>query len=170
VGNTNVSQQNFFEDKTFLNNQDKNFDNWSNNHRVTANLELNLDSFNYIKISPQFTYGYNNNHNLAGFEYFEENNVMTSEGFNRDSSLSHTPNVSTNILYNHKFRKRGRNFSANINFGLSSTDLDDDLINFTRSYDTSFGGGHVDLTQNQLIDQFNRNHNYGIRMTYSEPI
>jgi len=170
VGNTNVSQQNFFEDKTFVNNQNKDFDNWTNNHRVTANLELNLDSFNYIKISPQFTYGGNKNQNLGSFEYFEDNNVMTSEGFNRDSALSQTPNFGTNILFNHKFRKRGRNFSANVNFGFSNTDLNDDLINFTRSYDTSFAGGHIDLNQNQLIDQYNKNHNYAIRMTYSEPI
>ena len=87
MGNTNVSQQNFFEDKTFVNNQNKDFDNWTNNHRVTANLELNLDSFNYIKISPQFTYGGNKNQNLAGFEYFEDNNVMTSEGFNRETQI-----------------------------------------------------------------------------------
>jgi hypothetical protein len=54
--------------------------------------------------------------------------------------------------------------------GISNTDSNDDLVNFTRSYDSSLPGGHVDLLQNQFIDQFNRNHNYGIRMTYSEPI
>ena len=170
VGNTQTSQQNFFEDKTFINNQENDFDNWSNNHRLTANLELNIDSFNYLKISPSLTYGYNYNQSLSNFSYFQSPDIPTSEGFNQDSLHNHSPNFGANILYNHKFRKRGRNFSLNINTGISNTDSDDDLVNFTRSYDSTFPGGHRDLLQNQLIDQFNRNHNYGIRMTYSEPI
>jgi hypothetical protein len=166
-GIRDVSQQNFFETGSFTNNQNSSFYNQGNNHRVFFNVEYNLDSFNYIKISPSFTYGNTNNQNLTNFNFLKDETIPTSEGRNEDSTLSRTPNFGLNMVYNHKFRKRGRNFSANINLGTNSKDSESETLNFTRNLNLPVP---VEVTLRQLITQENDNRNYGVRLNYSEPI
>ncbi len=162
-----VTQQNLFETNNFTNNQNTTFYNQGNNHRAFFNVEYNLDSFNYIKISPSFTYGNTNNRNLSLFNYFRDETTPTSEGRNEDSTITRTPNLALNVVYNHKFRKRGRNFSTNVNLGTNSSESESETLNFTRNLNLPVP---VEVTLRQLITQDNNNHNYGARFNYSEPI
>ena len=164
----NVSQQNFYDNDVFVNNTNTYGDKTGYNHRAYVNLEYKFDSLNYVKVSPSYSYGYSNNKTAGDFNYLQDYNTITSEGYNGDTALSKSPNFSTAIIYNHRFRKKGRNFSTNINLSLSSNDMEDDKMNFTRSFqpDSSF----KELMINQLLDQQNTSRNYSIRMTYSEPI
>lgn len=61
------SQQNIFTTGTVINNQENNFVNLGENHRVFFNLEYNIDSFNYLKISPSVSFGTNNGNNKTLF-------------------------------------------------------------------------------------------------------
>ena len=166
-GIRDVSQQNFFETGSFTNNQNTIFYNQSNNHRAFFNVEYNLDSFNYIKISPSFSYGNTNNDNTTQFNFLQNEVKPTSEGRNEDSTLTTTPNLGLNMVYNHKFRKRGRNFSANVNLGTNSSESESERLNFTRNLNLPVP---VEVTLRQLIIQDNDNRNYGARLNYSEPI
>ena len=161
-----VSQQNIFQNKVYLNNQDNNFVNKGVNHRFYFNMEYNIDSFNYIKISPNVSYGISKGFNDTRFDYNTDANGKTSEGTNTNRSGSTAPNLSSNILFNHKFRKRGRNFSVNVNAGTSGNSSDQDSRNNTIRY--------VPFTttlNNYLYNsQENDNSNYGLRFTYSEPL
>ena len=166
-GIRDVSQQNFFETGSFTNNQNTIFYNQGNNHRAFFNVEYNLDSFNYIKISPSFSYGNTNNDNNTLFNFLQNEVKPTSEGRNEDSTLTTTPNFGLNMVYNHKFRKRGRNFSANVNLGTNSSESESERLNFTRNLNLPVP---VEVTLRQLIKQDNDNHNYGARLNYSEPV
>lgn len=163
-----VSQQNFFGNGSFVNNKNGLSDNINNNHRVNLNLEYNIDSLNYIKVSPAFSYGYTNNRNISDFNYWENNQFKTREGYDADTVLRKAPAVSGDINYNHRFRKKGRNISVYLGLGTTSTDSDDDKINYSREFLKA--GGYSDTYLDQLITQNNRNYNYGIRATYSEPV
>lgn len=164
----NTSQQNFFGDRTFINNNNGVSNNINDNHRINLNLEYNFDSLNFLKISPNFSYGYTRNRSDNNFNYWENDNFKTQEGYNADTILRKTPNISGNLSYNRRFTKRGRNFSVNIALGASSSLSDDDKTNFTREFLKA--GGYSDTFLDQLINQNNRNHNYGIRATYTEPV
>ncbi len=166
-GIRDVSQQNFFETGSFTNNQNTIFYNQSNNHRAFFNVEYNLDSFNYIKISPSFSYGNTNNDNTALFNFLQDEVKPTSEGRNDDSTVTTTPNFGLNMVYNRKFRKRGRNFSANVNLGTNSSESESERLNFTRNLNLPVP---VEVTLRQLIIQDNDNQNYGARLNYSEPV
>ncbi|MBL0145446.1 MAG: outer membrane beta-barrel protein [Chitinophagaceae bacterium] len=74
--------------------------------------------------------------------------------------------MSGSLLFNHKFRKKGRNFSANLSLGNSKSDSEQDTRNTTVNYVAPLGT----LYQYQFINQVNNNHNYGLRLTYSEPL
>ena len=159
-----TAQQNIFSTGTFFNNQSSHFQNLGDNHYVYFNIEYNIDSFNYLKISPGFTYSKNNGNSQAAFDYFRAN-TKTSEGYFNTISNSNIPGLNGSILFNHKFRKRGRNFSMNLNAGTSSNNSNQDSRNNTILY-TPAGNNNLFLFNTQQND----NHNYGIRFTYTEPL
>ncbi len=166
-GLKDVSQQNIFDTSSFTNNQNSTFYNQSNNHRVNLNFEYNFDSFNYIKVIPQLSYSESNNQGNSAFNYFNEKGIATTEGNNRDSTLSNTPNLTLNVLYNHRFRKRGRNFSVNANLNTSNNESDKYTENITNNLSLPLP---VEVRLQQLANQDNINRGLNLRFNYSEPI
>jgi hypothetical protein len=166
-GFRDVSQQNFFGSGNFVNNTNTAFLNKGDNHRAFLNLEYNIDSFNYVKISPSFTYGDNDNRTVGDFEFLNDKGVRTSQGRNEDTTRGLTPNLSVNALFNHKFRKRGRNLAVNLNMGTSDNDSESEKLNLTRNLNLPVP---VDVRLRQRIVQENASRNAGIRFNYSEPL
>ncbi|MBL0056033.1 MAG: outer membrane beta-barrel protein [Chitinophagaceae bacterium] len=163
---TNTSSQNFFENNSFINNQDQDVLTIGNSHRFTFNLEYQVDSFNYLKISPSVNFSGSDANNKTAFEYTQTNGTKTSDGNNKNLTDSKAPNIAATILYNHKFRKRGRNFSASITLGTSENNSIQDVTNLSYQYVTPVGPRNL----YQYTDQNNDNRNYGVRFTYSEPL
>ena len=167
----NTSQlQNSYETNNstgFNNNQDLNAQTIGSSHRFTFNFEYQIDSFNYLKISPSFNYSGSDANSKNIFEYTQNNGTKASDGTNKNLTNSQAPNVAATILYNHKFRKRGRNFSGSITLGTSESNSEQDITNLNYQYAQPFPGPRNTF---QYIDQENSNHNYGIRFTYSEPL
>ena len=166
-GLKDVSQQNFYETGSFLNHQNQTYYNTGNNHRVSLNLEYNIDTFNYIKVSPSFTYGQSNNQSRTNFDYYKDQTIPTSNGRNTDSTASDAPNYSLNAIWNHKFRRRGRNLAVNLTGGGSASLSQADKFNLTNNTSLPIP---VQVMNNQLIDQNNQNKNLGIRLNYTEPL
>ena len=161
--------QNIFEtNNTTLtnNNQDLNSLTRGNSHRFTFNIEYQIDSFNYLKVSPSFNYSGSNADSKTIFDYKRADGTKTQDGSNKNLTGSEAPNLAATILYNHKFRKRGRNFSTSITLGTNQNNSEQDVTNLTYLYLP------FQFTRNtfQFTDQENNNYNYGVRFTYSEPI
>ncbi len=163
----NTASQNFYESNSFINNQELNSLTKGNSHRFTFNFEYQIDSFNYLKVSPSINYSGSDANSLSGFDFTRSDGFKTNDGSNKNLTNSKAPNVAATILYNHKFRKRGRNFSGSINLGTSENNSDQDITNLSYLYTPPFPGPRNTF---QYIDQENNNHNYGIRFTYSEPV
>lgn len=163
----NSSSQNFYETNSFINNQDVNNLTKGNSHRFTFNMEYQVDSFNYLKISPSINYSGSDANNNTVFDYLQTDGTKTSDGSNKNLTNSKAPNLAATILYNHKFRKRGRNFSSSITLGTSQNNSDQDVTNLSYQY-ISPGAGPRNIFQ--FIDQENNNYSYGVRFTYSEPL
>ena len=158
-----ISQQNL--NSNLLNHQNTDFTNLGENNRLFFNLEDNLDSFNYLKISPNFSYGASNNSTNTLFDFIG-NNIKSSDGYNNSLVKSNTPNLSATVLYNHRFHKRGRNLSLSLSGGTSGNTSGQDARSNTTRYITPGGAFNSYL----FNAQDNTNHNSGIRMTYSEPL
>ena len=158
--------QTFLQSGNFLNTQNNVANGKGNNHRIFFNMEYQIDSFNYVKISPNITFSTSNNQSNTLFDLAQINGTKTSDGFNNSQTTASTPNYSATILYNHRFKKRGRNFSANVSVGTSQSNSDQNSQNNTNRYISPTSN----FFQFQNIIQQNNNHNYGIRLTYSEPL
>ena len=152
---------------SLLTNTDLNSLNKGGTHRAFANLELWVDSFNYIKFSPTFTLSENNNRNSSIFDINSDRNGKLQEGANRNQSLIDRPNFRSNLLYNHRFKKRGRNFSFNSDLNFSSS-LTDQFTNNESVFYLVPGADTVLLNQNILQNNVTRNIN--LRTTYTEPL
>ena len=161
-----ISQQILYSSGLLLNNQNNNFINKGDNHRLFFNIEYNIDSFNYLKISPNISFANSSGTSKSIFDYADAGYIKTSDGYYNTISSTSNPNFNGAVLYNHKFRKRGRNFSMNINAGASTNTLDQDAKNNTNQYTPSA----ISVNRFTFNTQQNDNYNYGIRFTYSEPL
>ncbi|GAB2826776.1 outer membrane beta-barrel protein [Ferruginibacter profundus] len=163
----NISSQNNSANGTFINQQDANSLTTGGSHRATFNIEYQVDSFNYLKVTPNFSYSNSDGNSNTVFNNTKTGTGKTTDGSNKNLSDSKSPNLSINVLFNHKFRKRGRNFSASGSLGNSNSNSTQDATNLSYYYQGPFIGPKNTF---QYIDQENDNHNYGVRFTYSEPI
>ena len=163
----NKTSQNSFQNESFINNQDLNAVTIGDNHRATFNLEYQVDSFNYLKFIPNINYSSSYVNSYTLFDNSKVGLGKTTDGSTKNSSDAKTPNLSLNVLYNHKFRKKGRNFSTSLSLGNAESISIQDATNLTYQYVAPFIGPRNTF---QYTDQQNNNYNYGVRMTYSEPI
>lgn len=163
----NVSQQNIqTNNNTNLQNNADYATN--NNHRFSFNIEYKIDSFNYIKFTPNVNYGETDGRNLSDFHFSGPNGNMLSDGYTNSFSSSQSPNINGNILFNHRFKKRGRTLSLNLSGGRNYTDSENDYTNNTNYYRP---GGVVDNEQLiQYITQNNDNTSASLRASYIEPL
>jgi hypothetical protein len=159
-----TAQQNIFPSETFFNNQTNTFKNLGYNQTLFVNLEYNIDSFNYLKISPTFYRSKSNGNNNTVFDYFITSG-KTSDGYYNTISTSNSPSISGTILYNHKFRKPGRDLSFDINTSSTENNSTEDSRNGIIQYSPSINSEFF-LFSNQQ----NNNDNYGIKLTYTEPL
>ena len=165
----NSATQTFFESNatnSFVNNQNLNSLTRGNSHRFTFNLEYQIDSFNYLKISPSINYSGSDADSKTIFDISKTDGTKTSDGTSKNLTGSDAPNFAATILYNHKFRKRGRNFSTSITLGTNQSNSNQDITNLNYQYQPF----PTPRNTFQYIDQENNNYNYGVRFTYSEPI
>ena len=162
-----TSTQSFYVSNSYINNQDQDALTIADSHRFTFNLEYQADSFNYLKVSPSYNFSGSDANNNTLFNYNLTDGTKTSDGNNKNVTKSNAPNIAATILFNHKFRKRGRNLSASVNLGNSESNSTQDVTNLSYQYLPPFAGPRNTF---QYLDQANNNHNYGVRFTYSEPL
>ena len=165
---SNSTQQNLFDKNPFNTLQNSLQNTIGDNHRLSLNVEYNIDTSNYLKISPSFAYRTNNNGNISSSESFVNNQFLRTSATTDYASNAKAPNISGNILFNHKFSKRGRNLSINLSGSNVSTNQSDDNDNETLYYDTT--GASIGLKQNRFTTQTNDNGNHNIRFSYQEPL
>ena len=163
-----INQQNIQRDSVQTNQQKTNDNSITDNHRFSFNVEYKIDSFNYIKFNPGVTYRKLSDAYRSDFIYFDTKGDLRSRGFNIDDNSSSAPSFTGNLLFNHKFQKKGRTFSLNLNAGKSSTDANDDITNSTLFYNN--GSPVFNSVINQNVTQNNQNHNYGISASFNEQL
>lgn len=157
--------QNFLESFTRLENSvsDNNSDNYS--HNFSGNLIYRPDTLNFLKISPRFSHNLNNSDNTSLTDVVQPD--LTSIRNNLSGTNSMNANLGTNIYYNHRFSKKGRNMSFSGNFNYSNGDNDRDVLN---NYLIKQAGGDSTRIQNQLIANSNNNYSLWSNVTYMEPL
>ncbi|HKZ67435.1 MAG TPA: TonB-dependent receptor [Chitinophagaceae bacterium] len=166
---SNTEQTNLFTTGSVVNYQNSNKTENSSNHRLFFNAEWKIDSFNLVKISPTISYSKTNSTTVSDFLFNRNSNEKLNDGTSTYINGSVQPNISGTILYNHRFRRPGRLFSANFTAGYNSTDQTDDQVNNSIFYPQNSSAGVVN-EQHQFVTQYNTNPTRSIRLSYIEPL
>jgi uncharacterized membrane protein YgcG len=158
---TTSQQQDIFQTGSLIDNDNVTDDNHSMNHRFDFNMEYKIDTLNYIKFHPNYSYGSSNDDNTDIFSNMR--NGATTTGNEYALTNSTAPSGGANILYNHRFKKKGRNFSLNANysFSRSTQSLNDQY--------TTVQDSLVTPLYQQIFTNSSTN-SYNIHASYLEPI
>jgi hypothetical protein len=168
---THLTSSSFSQDINPAANRNTQRDGGSNNnsanHRLTWNFEYAMDSFNFLKLSPYFSYSNADNESKSLSKI--NKGVYYTLSDNLGSSNSYSPSGGGNALFNHRFKKRGRNFSANLTVDYS--DNNNDRYSNNHNIDSTNAIGITrDTVQIQDILTQSKNNRTNAQFSYSEPL
>ena len=135
------------------------------NHGAGGNLEYKRDTLNYLKISPEFHYNLNDGL-YSGISNISQQTLLTNR-ISSNSSTNNSLNLKTNVFYNHKFSRKGRNLSLWGNVNYNDGDNSNDILNDYRISDQGVDSVRI---QNQLNGQTNRSFGTYAGFSYMEPL
>jgi len=164
----NKTVRNYFADARLANNYSNkdSSDSKNQNHRINLRLEYNIDSSNSIIFSPRasiqnLTSDYN-----SSSEFYNNSGEILSRSVNSNNSDNTALSLASNILYRHKFDKRGRTFSANISNEHNDKSNNSDLYALT-NYSLP-NDSEVVILQN--TNNFTETNTTSLNISYTEPI
>lgn len=110
------------QDNNLLYNETSTANNNNQNHRINLRLEYDIDSQNSIVLTPRVSLQVNDNSNtLSG-----TNTLPSGLAFGNTDTRTTADNIglnfSNNLLYRHKFDKKGRTISLNVNTQINNRD------------------------------------------------
>ena len=164
---------NFFPDSSTLFTDDRTLSNAENdNHRFNLNMIYTIDSFNSIVYNPNLSYQKSyNTYSLDSFYITAQNkgtSYLTNEGRTFNDSEGDGYNWVNNLIWRRKFRRAGRTLSVNLSGTLGASQRDAYTMTHSKSYEQS--GSERTENINKLYTTDNATNNYGVSMSYTEPI
>jgi hypothetical protein len=130
----------------------------NNNHRSNFNIIYTVDSFNSIIYQPNLNF-----QNSGSYSNDSLMNTVGTKILNQGRTIADNSgegyNWSNNLLWRRKFRKPGRTFSA----ALTNTLSDNDRNGLNKITSNS-------RTVDYLAKTESSTHNYGVTLSYTEPI
>jgi hypothetical protein len=148
---------------SFQNSQQHNI---NENHRLNFTLEHKIDSSNSLRFTSSASYS---------------NTLLTTAGVSETMNTSNTPqnsstnfnktdgtglSINSNLLYRHRFAKKGRSVSLNALFNISENDSDTDLS----AENFFFGGPTEQQNVERTTDQESSNQSAGANLAWIEPL
>jgi hypothetical protein len=165
----NVNQEldriNYLPNGTFNFNQDSKQLNQNDNHRLNFSLDHLLDSANSLRFTANATYTASNQ-TLQSESKTTSGDVLKNGSARSTETQSDNTNITSNLLYRHRFGKKGRSFSANLNVGVSQSVSDGSLQSTNEFFNQVYEKNELLQTNNQRTD----NQTYGTTLSYTEPL
>jgi hypothetical protein len=149
----------------FISNSNRQND--SKTHSLNFELEYNIDSANYLKVTQ--------NYNYSGATSFSNSSRFQTGLIHQDisginSSNNTTPNYGGIIFYQHIFKKPKRNFSFQVNYNRSNNEQSNEQNNKIRYYQDSTGNPPVDSLVHRYIGRTNLSNSFRTSFTFVEPL
>jgi hypothetical protein len=136
------------------------------NQRVDARVEWTIDSLNSVIFQPRAYFQNTQSNNDADAANSSELDQLLSASRGAATDDNHGNNLSNRLTIRHRFAKRGRNVSADLNAGHTRRDGDGSQQSFTDYYLGTAASDTVDqqTTAETVTDS------YSARLAYTEPI
>ncbi|MCC5931737.1 MAG: TonB-dependent receptor [Cyclobacteriaceae bacterium] len=163
---TDLERENFLPSGNFdfLQNSQRNTQNES--HRSNVRIDSKLDTANSLLITADASLS-----NTRSFQNTESSNTR-ADGFLQNDSEQETfnqgksANVNTNLLWRHRFTKKGRTLSAGLDFAANQSENEGYLQAVNRFY----AGDFREIILNQENEQNTSNQTIGTNFNFTEPL
>lgn len=133
------------------------------NHRFNMRLNYNIDSSNSILFVPSISFQNNNSSSTQLSQTFRNDAELLNQSNNTYNSDLGGYNMSSMLMYRHKFRKKGRTFSLWANGGLNKNDGTTQLYAPVSTTDSAY-------TLDQRADVLKNGWNINSNLSYTEPL
>ncbi|MDJ1482945.1 outer membrane beta-barrel family protein [Cytophagaceae bacterium YF14B1] len=161
-----LTRQNFYPGSTFTSLQKNNQNNDNTNHRLNLTLEHKFDSVNSLKWTSYASYNQTTSRVNSQSQTFKESDSLQNESNRINYRNGDALNLNTNLLLRHRFRKKGRTISGNLNLLHTGSNSTGDL----QAQNTFYGDTTQLFSIHQTNDQTSQTTNYGVNFSYTEPI
>lgn len=163
---TDLERENFLPSGNFdfLQFSQRNTQNES--HRGNVRIETKIDTANSLLVIADASLS-----NNRSFQNTESSNTRADGFLQNDSeqetlSQGQSKNINSNLLWRHKFAKRGRTLSAGLDFAANQSDNEGYLQATNRFYSGEFR----EILLNQENEQYSSNQTIGTNVNYTEPL
>jgi hypothetical protein len=157
---------NYLPTGDFSFNQHSRQNNINNNHRVNTTLEHKIDSLNSLKLTTSVTYNETDANETSTSENIAPDGTLQNEGTRETLSDGTSVNLNTSLLWRHRFAKKGRTLSTNLQFGLTDSDRNGLQDATTEYYTGEQETQHIVQSSTQATDT----RSYGATLSYTEPL
>lgn len=163
-----ISRQNIFKDTTNYYNSFGKSDVLNENHRVNFVLDYVIDTNNSIKITPNFSYQRSSTRSEGNSETLTELLAKTNDSKTNYFASASGYNFTNDIIWRHRFGRRGRTFSLSLNSKFNENDGESDLESVNNFYKGSslFRADSI-RQRGQLASELQ---GYTARAVYTEPV
>lgn len=159
--------QNFLPNGTFTENKNAAGTNLNTSHRLNVILDHKIDSLNSLKLTTRLGYSESNRNSNSFAQTLNTNNIAENESNNQNASDGNGTNLNSELIWRHRFNKKGRTLSTTFTLGLNDSKRDGELDAVNRYFTDS--GTRIDsIMQTNLQD--NNTFNYGANASYTEPL
>jgi len=164
----NINRRNIFPGNDFTYLQNSSTNNKTSGNRFNFSVDHKIDSFNSIKLSSVLGYQKGSGTKQNDYESFVPDDKMLNDGFSNTSNNTEGYTINADLLYKHKFRKKGRTFSIT-----GAMQYNDSRARGTQNAINNFFTNGT-ITQRDTLDQVTRlnslTQSYGVNASYTEPL
>ncbi|CAN5204196.1 TonB-dependent receptor [soil metagenome] len=140
--------------------------NQSDNHRATLNVDQKIDSANSIKSTNSLTYSNSEQNAITNGATTLTDGTMVNTSARNNQSAQTSLNLTSSLLYRHKFAKKGRSFSTTLTYGLSQIKSNGSQNSQNEYFTLNPGTQEIVQKNTQTTD----NQSYAANLSYIEPL
>ncbi|NOT34922.1 MAG: outer membrane beta-barrel protein, partial [Candidatus Eisenbacteria bacterium] len=155
------------QDSTAFYDQATTSDSRNGNQRFDGRFEWTLDSLNSVIMQPRLYFQNNRTNSFAVGGNTSTLGEVLNAASNDNQSDTRGNNLSNRLTLRHKFARRGRNISADINMGHNERDGDGAQYSLTDYFQ---GDSTVSDTLNQRSNSLTTTNTLSTRIAYTEPL
>ncbi len=139
-------------------------DNNTKNHNFNLELEADIDSNNFLRVTPEITFVSTYSNSLSSIG--QSGQLITQNQLGSSLGSNTKPNIGATVFYQHIFNKPRRNLSLQFSFNTSNQETEQERN--TKFYKDDINV--LDSLVHRLIERRNLTSNYRGSFTYVEPI
>ena len=160
------TRQSLLTDQSYNSDKDAHTIRENEGHRLNVNLDSKIDSFQTIKWRSSIGYNKNFGTNTSFSQTFNLAEQLENNSNRNYASDGDDFRLNSNFIYLRRFHKKGRFFTGNLAYDIRNKQQDSEL----KAINNFFGIEVFADSLNQTHEQENKQTNYGVGLSYTEPL